>query len=46
MYGGVLIAVVSNGVMVVEEEGLFFNTKKEAIAYADEAVKVFFINFD
>ena len=33
-------------VKVMEEEGLFFNTKKEAIAYADEAVKIFFINFE
>jgi hypothetical protein len=33
-------------VKVMEEEGVFFNTKKDAIAYADQAVKVFFINFD
>ena len=33
-------------VKVIEEEGRFFDTKKEAIAYADEAVKVFFINFE
>ncbi len=33
-------------VKVMEEEGVFFNTKRDAIAYADQAVKVFFINFD
>jgi hypothetical protein len=33
-------------VQVMEEEGNFFDTKKEAIAYANEAIKVFFVNFE
>jgi hypothetical protein len=33
-------------VKIIEEEGLFFNTKKEAIAYANEAIKSFFIDLD
>lgn len=33
-------------VKVMEEEGVFFNTKRDAIAYADQAVKVFFIDLD
>ena len=33
-------------VKIIEEEGLFFNTKKEVIAYANEAIKSFFIDLD
>jgi hypothetical protein len=33
-------------VKVAEEVGIFFDTKKEAIAYANEAIKVFFIDYE
>jgi hypothetical protein len=33
-------------VKVVGEDGKFFGTKKEAIKYANEVSKIFFINFE
>jgi hypothetical protein len=33
-------------VKVTDVDGEFFDTKKEAIAYADEAIKDFFVDFD
>jgi hypothetical protein len=33
-------------VKVTDQDGQFFDTKKEAIAYADEAIKDFFVDFD
>lgn len=33
-------------VKIIEEEGLFFNTKREAITYANQAIKSFFVDLD
>ena len=33
-------------VKVTDQDGQFFDTKKEAIAYADEAIKDFFVDFE
>ena len=33
-------------VKVIDQDGEFFDTKKEAIAYADEAIKDFFVDFE
>jgi hypothetical protein len=33
-------------VKVMEEEGKFFDTKKDAIAYANEVIKIFFVDFE
>lgn len=33
-------------VKIIEEEGVFFNTKREAIAFANQAIKSFFIDLD
>ena len=33
-------------VKVTDQDGKFFDTKKEAIAYADEAIKDFFVDFE
>lgn len=33
-------------VKVIEEEALFFNTKREAVSYANQAIKTFYIDLD